>query len=550
MVLVGSKRPGLVTALQFRWPEPTRMNALAQTSAAVATNRLLLVDDEENILRSIKRVLRRGNWQVETASDGQQALEVFRTFQPAVVISDFRMPGMNGVEFLSRVKELAPKTQRIMLTGHADQQAIEEAINRSEIFRFISKPWNDQQLVLTVTSAFEQFALAADNARLYQLTQEQNESLRDLNADLETRVSLRTHALAVAKQEWELTFDSLATPVVVVGQDLVVRRANQAAANLSHRVLTELRQRPELHPWLFGSARPDADAVLAQAFATGQVQTTEVAHQGRTYVLSVYPMVSERRAVCAYRDVTEERELNRRMLETEKMAAVGQLAGGVAHEINNPLGGILAFAQLMKRDPGRTPEDQEALDLIEESALRCKRIVDSLLRFSRRSRDEDRRPFDVSRCVDDAVFLFRAQLKSSPRARLEVQLASGLPEVHGDPAQLGQVVLNLLQNGLQALPQREGMLRVETGTNPDGQVFLRVADTGSGIAAEHLPKIFEPSFTTKPPGEGTGLGLAIAYRIVQDHHGHFTVQTEVGRGSTFTVNLPIPLLNSTERNTP
>src|SRR5258708_25015960 len=150
-------------------------------------------------------------------------------------------------------------------------------------------------------------------------------------------------------------------------------------------------------------------------------------------------MIEEGQAVCSYRDVTEERAMTRGLIETEKMAAVGQLAGGVAHEINNPLGGILAFSQLMQRDAGRSANDLESLGLIEESALRCKRIVESLLRFSRKSRNEDRRGFDLSKCVDDAALLFRAQIKGAPRAKLDLKLTSGLPEVFGDPGQLGQV---------------------------------------------------------------------------------------------------------------
>ena len=133
---------------------------------AAPGGRLLLVDDEENILRSLKRVLRRGDWAIETAPDAEQALELFARFQPAVVMSDFRMPGMNGVEFLARVKEVSPHTQRIMLTGQAVQPALEEAINRSEVFRFISKPWNDSKLLLTVKSAFEQHTLVIENERL------------------------------------------------------------------------------------------------------------------------------------------------------------------------------------------------------------------------------------------------------------------------------------------------------------------------------------------------------------------------------------------------
>jgi two-component system NtrC family sensor kinase len=211
----------------------------------------------------------------------------------------------------------------------------------------------------------------------------------------------------------------------------------------------------------------------------------------------------------------------------------------VAHEINNPLGGILAFSQLMKRDAGRSADDYEALEMIESSALRCKRIVESLLKFSRRSREEDRRALDVNRCVEDAVVLFRAQLKGAPEAKLELKLADGLPQLYGDSVQLGQVVLNLLQNALQALPGQRGALTVETART-DGRLAIVVRDTGTGIRPEHLPHIFEPSFTTKPPGEGTGLGLAIAYRIIEDHGGNFTVASEPGAGSTFTVHLPVP----------
>jgi two-component system NtrC family sensor kinase len=263
----------------------------------------------------------------------------------------------------------------------------------------------------------------------------------------------------------------------------------------------------------------------------------EVRRGERTWLLRSFPFEGDARVV-VFKDVTHEREVTRRLVQAEKMGAVGQLAGGVAHEINNPLGGILAFSQLMKRDAGRTPADLEALDLIEESAMRCKRIVESLLKFSRRSKIEDRRSFDLSKCVEDAAVLFRAQIKNYPRARMEMHLEEGLPAVYGDPGQLGQVVLNLLHNGLQALPNGEGTLTVKTGRR-DAHCFFEVDDTGCGIAADHLPRIFEPHFTTKPPGEGTGLGLSIAYRIVEDHGGHFVVESKVNEGSAFTVMIPV-----------
>ncbi len=514
------------------------MNIAAQLKAdPTGPGKLLLVDDEENILRSLRRVLRRGEWEIETASDGEAGLRAFERFQPGVVISDFRMPGMNGVDFLARVKELVPHTQRIMLTGQADQLAIEEAINRSEVFRFISKPWNDAQLLLTVKSAFEQHALVSDNQRLHDLTHQQNTELRQLNADLELRVQQRTQMLQRAKREWELSFDTIDSPLAVINtEDLAIRRANRAAARVSNRDVMTLKQGPKCHEFLFDRATPCTGCQVGPGLKVPS--TVEINYGARTYVNHAYPMDDEPIAVCYYRDVTDERALTRRLIESEKMIAIGNLAGGVAHEINNPLGGILAFSQLMKRDAGRTSQDLEALDLIEESALRCKRIVESLLKFSRRSKVEDRRTFDLSKCIEDAALLFRAQMKKYPRAKLDLRLASNIPNVYGDPSQLGQVVLNLLHNALQALPDFDGTLIVETGLR-DAHSYFKVTDTGCGIPEENLSRIFEPHFTTKPPGEGTGLGLSIAYRIVEDHGGHFVVKSTVNEGSAFTVMIPV-----------
>lgn len=507
---------------------------MAQETTVAQRGRLLLVDDEENILRSLRRVLRHGEWDIATAPDGANGLTVLESFRPDVVVSDYRMPGMSGVDFLSEVKARAPHTQRILLTGNADHLALEDAINRSEIFRFVGKPWNDAQLVLTVRSAFEQHRLMTENERLLRLTTEQNAELRELNAELEERVLQRTRMLSRAKRDWELSFDAIETPMAVIAEGLVIRRANRAAAALSGRPITDIEQRPRCHEFLFGrDARCDG-CPLHDDLA--EPRSSEFRHGARTYVVQAFPMGDEPVAVCTYRDVTDERQLTRRLVESEKMVAIGTLAGGVAHEINNPLGGILAFSQLMKREAGRSPADLESLGLIEESALRCKRIVESLLKFSRQPKAEDRRVLDLSRCVEDALLLFRAQARKHPKVKVDTAFSPDL-QVYGDAAQLGQVVLNLLHNALQALPVFEGTLTVTTGL-ADGHAFFSVKDTGDGIPEAHLSRIFEPHFTTKPPGEGTGLGLSIAYRIVEDHGGRFAVESALGQGSTFTVSIP------------
>lgn len=492
--------------------------------------RVLLVDDDRGVLTALNRLLSKSGAQTRTASSGVEALALLEGFQPDVVISDHRMPDMGGVEFLTQVKARLPHTQRILLTGEADPEAIESAIAQSQVFRLIFKPWNDAQLLLTVRSALEHRALAVELERMHRLT-------RDRNVELEARVQQRTEALSLAKAEWEATFDTLDSPLAVVRlDDLVVRRANRAAAKVNHFPLTSLNSGVTCHQLLFGRASPCAGCPVGPELKAPA--TIEVEHEGRTWVIRAQPMEGAVVAVCHYREVTEERRLLRQLVESEKMSAIGSLAGGVAHEINNPLAGILGFSQIMKRQPNRSAEDQESLAVIEESAQRCKRIVGSLLQLSRRSRLEDRRLFDLTKCVDDSVTLFRGEAKRHPHLKLNLKLDPELPEVFGDPSQLGQVVLNLLQNALQALPNSAGEIDVETGRK-DGACAFSVRDTGTGIAPEHLSRIFDPHFTTKPPGEGTGLGLAIALRIVTDHGGHLTVDTALNRGTIFTAVIPV-----------
>jgi two-component system NtrC family sensor kinase len=240
--------------------------------------------------------------------------------------------------------------------------------------------------------------------------------------------------------------------------------------------------------------------------------------------------------VCTHVDVTEQEMDFQRSLHTEKMIALGQLAGGIAHEINNPLAGVLAFAQYMLDEPDRSQSDCESLQAIEKAVLRCKRIIDGMLKFSRGAKSARERT-DVTECVRDTLLLFEVALKTSPKAHLISQVPATLPPILADGQQLEQVLMNLLQNGLQALPKKVGTLTVTAGEE-NGQLFLSVADTGTGIQPEHLPFIFDAAFTTKPAGEGTGFGLAIVRSIVESHGGKISVETELGRGTTFRITFP------------
>ncbi|MBI5542304.1 MAG: response regulator [Deltaproteobacteria bacterium] len=519
--------------------EGVKVNATAAATPVApepVSRRLLIVDDEESVLRALKRALRRQGWQIDVAGSGEAGLGMLAQGAVQVVVSDYKMPGMTGVEFLRAVKERYPTTQRIMLTGYADQQAIEEAINRSEVFRFISKPWDDQQLQLTIASAFEQYDLQEENRRLLALTLQQNEELTALAHSLEKKVAERTALLAKAKDEWEATFDAIERPIAILRRDMTVVRANKAYAAVAGRTCDEVPGHA-CHKLLFDSDEPCGGCPVGR----GERPTSfvELLCRDRSYQVNFFDAgPSGDRLVCIYRETTEEHALTRRMLQTEKLAAVGQLAAGVAHEINNPLGGILAFTQLMQRDPGRAKSDLETLRDIEHAALRCKRIVESLLKFSRRA-PQGKLVFDVNKAVEDAVVLFKAQLKSKPKAHLRQEISAEPLRIEGDANQIEQVVLNLLVNALQALKAGEGTVGVCTCVAEDGAVEIKVEDDGMGILPEVRARLFEPAFTTKPPGEGTGFGLAISWSIAESHGGSIEVDSEAGRGSVFTLRLPL-----------
>lgn len=232
------------------------------------------------------------------------------------------------------------------------------------------------------------------------------------------------------------------------------------------------------------------------------------------------------------------------MLQVEKMASVGKMAAVVAHEINNPLAGILTYAKLLRKwmeagtlDESKVTEAKQCLDLIVGESRRCGDIVRNLLVFSRAA-PMNIESADINAVVDQCVRLVRHQLEMAGiEERLELE--DSLPMVQCDPAQIEQVLLALVMNAIDAMP-RGGTLWLRTGMNSTGdEMQITVRDDGMGIPPEFLPSIFEPFQTTKEKGHGVGLGLAVSRGIIERHYGRIDVQSELGKGTTFTIGLPL-----------
>jgi two-component system NtrC family sensor kinase len=232
-----------------------------------------------------------------------------------------------------------------------------------------------------------------------------------------------------------------------------------------------------------------------------------------------------------------------RVAQSERLASLGLLAAGVAHEINNPIGAVLALTALTLEDMPESHPDRENLTEVLKQSERCRGIVKGLLDFSRQSRG-NMQPLDLNTLIKDTLSLIG---KQSLFFNIQVvqDLDLELPAVIGDRSQLQQVFMNLLINAVQAMDEK-GTITVVTRGSGEERVEVRISDTGHGIPPGQIDKIFDPFFTTKESGCGTGLGLSIVYGIVTTHRGTISVESEAGKGSTFTIRLPAEVAVGTE----
>lgn len=247
------------------------------------------------------------------------------------------------------------------------------------------------------------------------------------------------------------------------------------------------------------------------------------------------------------RDVTLEKEYQEKYSHAEKMATIGLLAAGVAHEINNPLTAIRGFTQGLQRrlpqleklgeDKDLIEDYREYLDIIHQECRRCADIVQSLLTFSPR-KDPEFCSVDLNKLIENVMRLLHHRLKQLPADMISLELTHDLPEIQGNPAELEQVILNLVLNALDAVDGTAGKIVLRTQSKDKDRVMLQVTDNGHGIDADIMNKLFEPFFTTKPLGQGIGIGLATCYRILQAHGGEITVDSARGEGAVFTAILP------------
>lgn len=534
---------------------------------------VLYVDDEPDNLRIFELTFRR-DFKILTATNAQDGLELLSKHPIAVVLSDQKMPGIEGVEFLRRVRELDARVVRILVTAYGDAKILGDAINDGNIYRYLAKPWEPDDMRLTVRSAIEAYALEAERETLLNELMILNRLSRTIHRDIDRG---RLHETLLSAIREELNFDGCALLLCDGDSEplrFVAAEPDDDVAERLRKIEFDLTSAPSFLGQLFkGDSQMLRGDGAAELEAPVRAWLTEVAAEeifvvplmGKERVVGCLAVDNRRggqrlgtdgrmlieglamQAVIAIENaqiVDDLRRSRAQVRRVDRLGTLGTLAAGLAHEINNPLVSVHTFLTLAPEK--RHSEDPNFWGEYHELACaelqRIRGLVEAMSRLGRggSAPSHARESVDVGEVARQVVHLLH---RETERVGVEVSLeiTEGLAEIEVVRDQIHQVVLNLALNAIQAsqsgdrvsiLVDSDGPLDAPTG------IRIRFQDSGEGISEENLERIFDPFFTTKDPDKGTGLGLMISHQIVADHGGSIEVESTPGEGATFHVRLP------------
>jgi len=620
--------------------------------------RILVVDDEVGPRESLRMILK-PNYEIATAESGDTALKTLSAFNPDLVFMDIKMPKMDGIELLRRIKAIDPTIEAVMITAYASLDTVKNALTHGA-FEYLIKPFSRVDLEETVRRALarrqtelgkssqlsglvnEMRALSTktrtleEEARREQAEQSlrvtQLSILREISRGILGQLDLAELTAGIAAQLKEsLGYDeaqvvlgeplpeglhaegAIVCPIrdqgATVGFLVVANRSSArpidprerellemladslAVAIRNSRLYGEVAETKRSLEQLVRSAgdaiisidrlghitgwNPAAERIfgLTAAEAIGRSlrgvfperyeQAARLALTGAQPVTS-FDLSAQRKdggelnlavtlsgvpgrdgkvdgLLAIVRDMTSQRELETQMHQSEKLTALGQVAGGIAHDFNNLLQAILGYSQLMTKNMGNAEVVRRGLSVIETAATGGAETVRRIQKFARLRPDEPFVSVEINQVIQDAVAITRPRweervAKGGVPLRLDLRLTP-LPAVMGRPSELNEVITNLILNAIDAMPEG-GTLGIYTRPEGDEHVVLTVTDTGVGMPEHVRTRIFDPFFTTK--GEvGTGLGLSVSFSIIRRHSGEMRVESQAGRGTTFTIVLPV-----------
>ena len=531
--------------------------------------KVLVVDDNHDDLMLLSLVVKRQGHDVLEAVNGKQGFELAAAHRPDLIISDALMPVLDGFQFLKKLKEDAVlKTVPFIFysaTYKADKDLALAASLGADAYIFKPKPpaelWAEVEAALAQNGNLKTVVTGGvtDAEYFREYSTIVATKLEQKVAELEQAMAERDateKALIQAKEEWERSFEAIGDIALILSPELRIIRANrQAYASLAQAPGEELVGKFCHEAFLEGECPCPVCPVLLSR-KTAASFSCEIEHKalGRIFQVSVSPILDSDGKVVSYihfaKDITAQKELEKRLIQTQKLEAIGTLAGGIAHDFNNILTPILGYAEMSLEDMSPDSRIYDNLKQVIMAGGRAKELVQQILAFSRQ-KESQRQPLEPHFIIKEAIKLLRASLPATIEIRQDIPSDCGV--VLADATQIHQVVMNLCTNAYHAMREKGGVLAVSLRSiqlerddpkvnglalTPGAYLLMEVSDTGTGIDELTMARIFDPYFTTKKPGEGTGLGLSVVHGIVKEYGGHISVYSELGIGSTFRVYLP------------
>jgi two-component system, cell cycle sensor histidine kinase and response regulator CckA len=492
--------------------------------------RILVVDDEDIIRKTIIEQLKSVGCEVAASvGTAEDALIKAKELRPDLVLMDIVMPGeADGISCAEEIR-LRYDIPVIFLTGYSDQQFLERA-KITEPYGYILKPFDDRDLRSAVEMALYKHAMErrirVSEEKYRTLVETANECIITLDSN---GVFLFMNSAAAgllngcpAHFIGKTVFDVFPQHIAVMIINYVDRVIGGVVGCVAEEEIEISGKRGwyRLNVQPFKGPKNDSRAVLVMAYDITPNKTAEL----------------ELAESC--RKLKEAQE---QLVLTGKMNAMGLLAAGVSHELNQPLTGIRGFAQAALEETGKDNRISDNLVTIIQQCNRMENIIDGVQSFARKSPLTIER-VNVNHVIEEMLGMMRSRL-CAHNIKLFFSPAAGLPDVMGNANQLQQVFINLLANAADAIESCKrssgGTITIASMVNGDGNMEIRFNDDGCGISKEYTEKIFSPFFTTKRPEGGTGLGLSIAYGIIENHNGMIFVESAVGAGATFRVVLPV-----------
>ena len=517
---------------------------------AITNKVILTIDDESYIRQSIKSYLEDFGFKVFEAENGKKGLQVFNSNKIDLVLLDLRMPEMNGLEVLKTIKAKSPDTPLIVASGTGNIEAVVEALHLGA-WDYVLKPIEDMNVLYhAITKCLTESQLKKEN-KIYQ------ERLEEL-------VNERTKELEESEKRYKAIFEHTGTAAIILESDYTISMANSQFCEIAGFEKNEIEWKKK---WSDFVSDEHNDLINKFSEQNNGVNGTALDHNEITiinkskkqkYTYTTFAMLPGiKKIAVSLLDITEKKEAERRWAHIEKqlrnaqkMEAIGTLAGGIAHDLNNILSPVLGYSEMTMMDVPPESKAYKHSEKIQKAALRAADLVSQILSFSR-SGEEEKRPIKIHPVAKEVIKLLKGSIPSTIKITDNIDRNCG--NVEADPTQIHQIIMNLCTNAFHAMEKTGGELTVSLKETPlsekilkehpnltlNNYLVLEVSDTGCGIDEKIQERIFDPYFTTKKEGKGTGLGLATVYSIVKSYNGAIAIKSSLSKGTVFTIMLPV-----------